>query len=138
MKRVIRRGGQHSPRRGRRFTALCWVGLATIAILVGCGEGDSPSASSIEADLPAKIKVEGKGIFDDVKCLKRSDRTFRCDGTYYASQFALEERIESIVDTTLFTQKDWDILLEQQGKGRSASFDVTVDLDDGSFVYELR
>lgn len=108
--------------------------LACLAF-AGCGGSGSSGASDVAVQLSRNVESKGQGRLTGTKCIKRTDTTFRCAADYQVSR-DLAEKSMSGIDTSNFTEKDWDAVIAQQSG--PTVFDVTVDPADGTFIYEPR
>jgi hypothetical protein len=121
-----------------------WLLLAGIAgVLAGCGGsgsngggrgggGEAGGGRLSASDLASEMETadwNGAEV-SGVSCVKKTDRVFTCLGDYQASRDAVEEEMGS-VDTSDFTDKDWDVLVEQQSG--QVSWEVAVD-ESGQWI----
>jgi hypothetical protein len=111
-----------------------WLMLAGIAgVLAGCGSSGGDASGGLTAsDLATEMENgdwSGAEV-SGVSCVKKTDRVFTCLGDYQANREAVKEGMGS-VDTSDFTDKDWDVLVEQQS-GR-VSWEVAVD-ESGQWI----
>lgn len=101
------------------------------------GEADSAgavSAAELGEQLQAAIADSQEGSdFTGVKCVERDENVFRCLGDYKPTVAWVRESMAG-VDTSGFTERDWDALVDQQTG--NVTFEVTVDPSDGTFIYE--
>jgi hypothetical protein len=121
------------------------IGSVVGAVLfIGCGgggtgDGDAtggsgrPDGTAVAEQLAQAIRENENGsTLVHATCIARTDSEFRCSGEYQASRESVEQEMGSI-DTSNFGEADWQVLIEQ--RGGPVTYDVVIDLEDGSFIY---
>lgn len=98
----------------------------------GGGGSGSVDAAYLEEDLPAAFLSNSQGDLSNVECIESGDNDYRCLADYEPTESEIREQNRGIE----LTPPDIATLKEQQ-TGR-VTLDVTVDPDDGSYIYEFR
>lgn len=108
--------------------------LIAAAAAAGCGdEGRGASSEKVAADLQQAVQDTAPDVtYEDVICARRSASTYACNGDFTPSVASVRQSMEGI-DTSEFTDDDWNALIGQQS-GR-IGYLVTVDEDTGAVVY---
>jgi hypothetical protein len=120
----------HITQRVGQTCALFLIGAA--ALLAGCGGGggEEPSSAEVAARLADAIRDNGQGHFAEVKCVPRGDNVFRCLGELTPSRAVAKDQLEGVPHT------ERDIQAVIRSGTTEVVYEVTVDPDDGSFIYE--
>ncbi len=102
--------------------------LVALALLAGCGSG-TISGDELAKDMEAADWKGGK--VTGVSCVKKADRVFTCLGEYTVTGESLRASGEMPVDTSDWTDEDWDAMAA--GQSGQASWEVTVD-ESGTWI----
>jgi hypothetical protein len=106
------------------------VPLAMVLLLAGCGGdgGQEYDARYAERALARGIMQNDQGRISGVQCIARGENTYKCVGSFEPSLAALEDEYGD------FPKEELRIVQERQTG--EASFEITVDPEDGSYIYE--
>jgi hypothetical protein len=109
--------------------------VAVLVLLTGCGSSGDATEQDVATSLTRAVDHDSGGRLTAVKCVKRDDRVYRCVGKFRMSQAGVEASMKDI-DTTGFTDADWRVLVDQNSG--PVSYEVTVDQDGESYIYEAQ